>query len=140
MAMKSPENQTENQIIVFYDGVCALCNSSVKWLISTDKKRRLKYAPLQGETAKNLIDSKSRESLHSLVLWTGGKIYQRSEAFFEIVKIIGGFNRFWLIFSVFPTSWCNVVYDFVARNRYRWFGKYESCPIPKPEVRELFLE
>jgi predicted DCC family thiol-disulfide oxidoreductase YuxK len=138
--MKSAENQTENRIIVFYDGVCALCNHSVKWLISADKKRKLKYAPLQGETAKKLIDSNSRESLHSIVLFTGGKIYQRSEAFFEIVKIIGGIHRLWLIFSVFPISWTNMVYDFVARNRYRWFGKYESCPIPKPEVSQLFLE
>jgi len=140
LPMKSPDNQLENQHIVFYDGVCALCNRSVKWLISADRKKKLKYAPLQGKTAMQLIPSEKRKSLDSLVLWSEGKTYERSAAFFETVRIIGGIHRFWLIFSVLPTSWCNVVYDFVARNRYRWFGKYESCPIPKPEVRQLFLE
>lgn len=140
LLMKSPENQFENQHIVFYDGVCALCNRSVKRLITADRKRKLKYAPLQGKLAQQLLDFEDSNSLDSLVFWSNGKTFQRSAAFFEIVKTVGGINRVWLIFSVFPTSWSNLLYDFVARNRYRWFGKYENCPIPKPEVRQLFLE
>jgi len=143
---KSDNTQTtENKNIVLFDGVCALCNHSIDYLIKLDTDLNLKYAPLQGETAKTIF---SRHTIHDDALKSiifvkktaGGEIiYKRSDAVLESIKAIGGFWKIASLFKVIPKSIRDRIYDFIARNRYKWFGKYETCRLPSPEERELFL-
>ncbi len=131
--------------IVLFDGVCALCNHSIDYLIKLDKTLKLKYAPLQGETAKaifnrNTIDDDSLKSI-IFVQKSGDneRIFKRSDAVLESLKTVGGFWEIAAIFKIIPRFIRDSIYDFIARNRYKWFGKYDSCRLPTPEERELFL-
>lgn len=132
---------TLNHPIVFFDGVCNLCNASVQWLIKRDQKHQFRFAPLQGETAKvHLKITDENATPQSVILFENGKVYQKSSAALRIaVKL--GFPWFLAgIFFIIPRFFRDWVYDFIARNRYRWFGKQDACMIPTPELKALFLE
>ncbi len=132
--------------VVLFDGVCALCDSSVRFLLARDPAGKLAYAPLQGETARAALARHpgADESL-STILYVRGmgtkseQLYDRSDAAFEILRDLGGVWRFvaWLRFIPRPIR--NTVYDFIARRRYRWFGKFDACRLPKPGTNERFL-
>ncbi|HUQ68246.1 MAG TPA: DCC1-like thiol-disulfide oxidoreductase family protein [Planctomycetaceae bacterium] len=126
--------------IVFFDGVCGLCNFWVDFLISRDPDGRLAFAPLQGETARQLLSESDRQSLHSLVLWTQPWAYRKSAAVVRIAWQLGGVwsvlgTMLWLV----PLPIRNLGYDVVARNRYRLFGKKETCRMPTPAERTRLL-
>ena len=128
--------------LVLYDGLCGLCNSTVSWLLRIDRRRVLNYAPLQGETARQISLSLQRSetivfipNFHS----KDQKIFVRSEAILQILGAVGGGWKIAAIFRIIPRRIRDFVYDWIARNRRRWFGKYETCPIPAPEVRNRFL-
>lgn len=132
---------TPNHPIVFFDGVCNLCNASVQWLIKRDQKHQFRFAPLQGETAKvHLKITDENATPQSVILFENGKVYQKSSAALRIaVKL--GFPWFLAgIFFIIPRFFRDWVYDFIARNRYRWFGKQDACMIPTPELKALFLK
>lgn len=132
---------TLNHPIVFFDGVCNLCNASVQWLIKRDQKHQFRFAPLQGETAKvHLKITDENATPQSVILFENGKVYQKSSAALRIaVKL--GFPWFLAgIFFIIPRFFRDWVYDFIARNRYRWFGKQDACMIPTPELKALFLD
>lgn len=127
--------------VVFFDGVCGLCNSSVDFVLRHDVQGRLKFAPLQGETAARLLPSADRENLGSLVLWDNGRMYRRSPAVVRILWRLGPFWRLmggliWLV----PLPLRNAGYRLVAALRYRLFGKKETCRLPSPEERSRFLD
>lgn len=127
--------------IIFFDGVCGLCNRFVDFVIPRDKKRRFRYAPLQGETAKNKIGHLTElQTLKSVVYYEDGKTYTRSSAVLQIVAQLGG--PWWLakIFFLVPRFLRDHIYEFIAEHRYQWFGKRETCRFPTPEERELFLD
>jgi len=127
--------------IVFFDGVCNVCNFSVNRLINCDKKRILRYSSLQGECAATYLDKKSIEGLDSVVFYTQGKTYHKSEAAIQILIKLGGLYKFiGQFFSLIPNSVRNFIYDFVAKNRYRFFGKKEQCRVPTVEEKSLFLD
>lgn len=127
--------------IIFFDGLCNLCNGAVTFFITKDKKMQFFYASLQGETAKKLeIDKQLPEGTDSIVLYKEGKILTHAPAVFQILrkapwpwKIISA-GRF------LPKFITNGIYRWIAHNRYGWFGKRESCMMPKPEWKELFLD
>ena len=126
--------------IVFFDGVCALCNHSVQRLLKMDRKRRLKFAPLQGETARQRLPESDRQDLKTLVICDHRGTARYSTAVVRILWQIGGFygflgSCFWLI----PSPIRNWGYRFVSAHRYKWFGKHESCRMPLPGERERFL-
>jgi predicted DCC family thiol-disulfide oxidoreductase YuxK len=131
----------EQTPIVFFDGVCGLCNSSVDFVLRHDRRGRLKFSPLQGETAERLLPSEDRENLGSLVLWDGGRMFRRSSA---VVRILWRLGPLWRLLGgllwVIPLPLRNAVYRVVAGSRYRWFGKKETCRLPSPEERERFLD
>jgi predicted DCC family thiol-disulfide oxidoreductase YuxK len=132
---------TPNHPIVFFDGVCNLCNASVQWLIKRDKKHLFRFAPLQGETAKMHLKIADENAIpQSVILFKNGKVYQKSSAALRLaVKL--GFPWFLAgIFFIIPRFLRDWVYDFIARNRYRWFGKKDACMIPTPELKALFLK
>jgi predicted DCC family thiol-disulfide oxidoreductase YuxK len=132
--------------IVLYDGVCGFCNGSVRWLIERDSDARLRYAPLQGETAAALRARHPEipTELDTIVFVEGGpsgeRVWLRSAAVFRVLRELPPPWRWvarlrWLL----PQSVWDVAYRAFARRRYRWFGRLEACPIPSAELRARFL-
>jgi predicted DCC family thiol-disulfide oxidoreductase YuxK len=126
--------------IVFFDGVCGLCNTSVDFLIARDRRRVLRYAPLQGETAAARLDPRDIESLKSIVLADCDGVHRQSTAIVRTLRHLGGGWKLagWLLW-VIPRPLRNIGYRFVSANRYRLFGKKDACRMPTPEERALFL-
>ena len=130
-----------NSCVVFFDGVCNLCNSSVDFLIRIDRKQKLKFASLQSEYAKNHLTLPEKELLSSVVFLKNKKQYIKSEAAVEILKEIGGFYKFsGIILSIFPYWFLNIFYNLIANHRYRFFGKRETCRIPTEDEKKRFIE
>jgi predicted DCC family thiol-disulfide oxidoreductase YuxK len=127
--------------IVFFDGVCGLCNSSVDFVLRHDQRNRLRFAPLQGETAALLLPPADRQNLGSLVLWNDGRTYRRSTA---VVRVLWQLGPFWQFLGgllwVIPAPLRNAGYRVVAALRYRLFGKKSACRLPTPEERSRFLD
>lgn len=124
-----------------FDGVCNLCNAFVRFLIRNDPKELLQFSSLQGKFAQQLIvEQKIKPSMDSVVFYVDGNAFVKSDAVFQIIIVLGGFWRMFLIFKFLPASWLDVVYDFVARNRYQWFGKKSECVIPSPQLQKRFID
>ena len=134
--------------LVFYDGVCALCNGAVTFLVKRDRAGIFRFAPLQGQLAaevlpKYAIDPRDLDSIVVLEDWNGAgeRVLTRSNAVLSALRSLGGtWATLARIGSVVPAALRDVVYRTVARTRYRTFGKYDVCPIPPPEWRNRFLE
>lgn len=126
--------------IIFFDGVCGLCNSFVDFLFKLDAKRNvLQFATLQGQTAKELLPDDTTENINSLAFWVDGNVYYKSSGVFRILSKLQWYWKPLLVLLIIPTPVRNWAYDFVARNRYKWFGKKETCRLPLPEERAKFL-
>lgn len=126
--------------IVFFDGVCGLCNWSIDLCMKIDKNRRLRYAPLQGETAAELLDDETRANLNTLVFRSGGGNFIRSSAVVRILWAVGGGWALlgWLLWII-PKPVRDLGYILVSKNRYWMFGKKETCRMPTSEERERIL-
>ena len=130
------------QQIVFFDGVCTLCNRSVNFLIKHDKKGVLKFASLQSAFAKNtlpksLLDS---EALDSILFYTEGKYYEKSNSILKLCKTLGGFFYVLQLGYLLPPFLRNGVYTLIAKNRYRWFGTTAHCSVPTTDLKNRFLD
>lgn len=134
-----PVQKDQKKRIVFFDGICGLCNSFIDLLMREDKQNVLSYAPLQGQTAKELIPESNLIDLDTIMYYDNGKLFQKSDAVLRILGDIGGIWKLALVFKVVPLFVRNKVYDFVAGNRYKWFGKKEACRMPTKEEREKIL-
>ena len=130
------------QTSVFFDGVCNLCNRSVNFLISKDKKEVLKFASLQSEYAQNIIPKEllNRENLDTIIVYSDGQFYDRSNAVLKLCKVLGGGFYVVLIGYLIPRFVRDGLYRFIANNRYRWFGTQSQCRVPSPELKDRFLE
>ena len=130
-----------NPKIILFDGVCNLCNSSVTFVIKRDSKNRFKYAALQSEAGQALIEQHDIDTAttDSIILIDNDKTYSKSTAALRIAKNLSGGWPLLYGFMIVPTFLRNWVYDWVAQNRYTWFGKKESCMIPTPELQDKFL-
>jgi predicted DCC family thiol-disulfide oxidoreductase YuxK len=127
--------------IILFDGVCNLCNQSVQFVIRHDPNSRFRFAALQSdfgrsELTKHQLDS---DKLLSIVLLIGDKVYDRSRAALEIARRLDGLMPLMYVFVIVPPFIRNFVYDWIARNRYKWFGKIDECMIPTPELRARFI-
>ena len=128
------------QPIIFFDGVCNLCNGFVDWLMKADKKGIFKVASLQGETAKQMLkDPAVYTGLASVILFDEEGEHKKSAAVCRILKRLGGIYQVLGIFCFIPEGLRNGLYDFVAKNRYRWFGVRQTCRLPAPREQERFL-
>lgn len=127
--------------IILFDGVCALCNWSVKLLLRIDKRRAFVYAPLQGETAARLrqLHPEIPKDLDSFVYVDGDRVRLRSAAFVHAARRLPLPWRAGSLLWVIPGPLRDLLYRLVARIRYRVFGKYESCSVPADDVRDRFL-
>lgn len=128
--------------IILFDGVCNLCNGFVRFVIKQDTKGKIKFCSLQSETAKSILSAYdlNSETLNSVVLIANGKAYSKSDAALKIFQLLGGFWALTGIFFIIPRFFRNAVYNFVAKNRYRWFGSSASCELPSPETENRFLK
>lgn len=126
--------------IVFFDGVCGLCNSFVDFLIKRNKRGQLKFSPLQGSAAQQLLKEEYTQKLGTIVYYRNGEILTKSTAALRVYADLGGLRSIVFILFIFPRFIRNTVYDYIARNRYKWFGKKESCRIPSPEERQYFID
>lgn len=129
------------QNIIFFDGVCGLCNTFVDFVMPRDSKKVFKYSPLQGETAKKLLPPQDYQNMDSVILYKkNGQIFRRSAAVFEILKMLGGVWTPLYLFKVIPSPITDVFYNLTAKYRYKIFGMKESCRIPTPAERAQFLD
>lgn len=125
--------------IVFFDGICHLCNSFVDKVIQKDTSHQLRFAPLQGTTAKALLPPHLQENLNSVIFYSDGRFYEKSEAIHEILKILEKDAWFMKVFIFLPRGLQNWGYDLVAKLRYRLFGKSEYCRLPSDSEKKFLL-
>ena len=132
----------ENFSLILFDGVCNFCNSSVNKIIKHDKKNRFKFAALQSEIGKKLLKKHSIDSTKtdSIILIENNSAFTKSTAILKISKHLSGIYPLAYGFIIIPTFIRNFAYDFIARNRYKWWGKKDSCMIPTQEVKEKFIK
>ena len=131
----------EDQHIILFDGVCNLCNGTVLFIIKRDKKLKFKFASLQSETGQKIVTQfhLPAEDFDSFVYLKKGKLLLRSDAVLHVLKDLGYPWKIFFAFSVLPISFRDAVYDFIARNRFRFFGKRGACMIPTESTMERFL-
>lgn len=125
--------------IVYFDGVCGLCNTSVDWFMRRNKRKRLKFAALQGSTAQDQLKVDPDQEFDTIIFADRGEIHHRSTAIIKMCVRLGGGWVLMYGLMVFPRFIRDFVYNIVARNRYKWFGKKDSCRMPTPEERAFFL-
>ncbi|MGB0863499.1 MAG: thiol-disulfide oxidoreductase DCC family protein [Saprospiraceae bacterium] len=127
--------------VILFDGVCNLCNGFVQFTIERDKDQYFKFASLQSEVAKEILKpfGLDNQTLSTVILVENGKCYTKSTAGLRIMNQFGGLWSLVTVLLIFPKFIRDVVYDFIARNRYKWFGEKESCWIPTPELKQRFL-
>ncbi len=126
--------------IILFDGVCNLCNGLVKFMFKYDKKAVFSFASLQSESAQILlIKAGLTEVPDSVIVIKEGKALVKSDAALSIIQQLGGWFKLLLVVRLFPRSIRDRLYDEVAKRRYKWFGKKESCMIPTKEQRKRFL-
>jgi predicted DCC family thiol-disulfide oxidoreductase YuxK len=128
--------------IILFDGVCNFCNYWVNFAIKRDKKKKLRFTPLQGETAKQLLPQYdiNPTSLSSVILIDNGKAYTQSSAAIRICKYLNGGWKLFYGLMIIPKFIRDFFYNIIARNRYKWFGKRDECMVPTPELKDRFLE
>ena len=133
----------ENKKIVLFDGVCNLCNEAVQRIIKHDKKDVFRFASLQSDLGKKLVEERGLdpEEIDSIILIEPGVAYYRkSTAALEISRDLSGGYSLLKNFLYIPEVFRDWVYDLIASNRYKWFGKKEQCMIPTPELKAKFLD
>jgi predicted DCC family thiol-disulfide oxidoreductase YuxK len=133
---------TAPQFIVLFDGVCNLCNSSVQFILKRDKQKKFVFGSLQGSAGQLLLKKYNlpADNFHSFVLIEGEKVYTQSTAALRITKHL---KRGWQLlfgFIIVPKFLRDAVYKWIARNRYKWFGKRDTCRVPTPEEKGRFLD
>ena len=129
--------------IILFDGVCNLCSSAVQFIIENDKKDIFRFVSLQSDLGQEITTylGISSADLDSIILYQPGyAYYYKSQAVFEIAKELGGIYSISTIFSILPSSITDYLYDYIAKNRYKWYGKKEFCMIPTNDIKAKFLE
>lgn len=128
--------------IVLFDGACNLCNGAVRFIIERDPRCLFRFASLQSPAGADLARHHGfpGDQLRTVALIDGGRIYTRSSAALRIARRLSGPWKLLTLFAVVPRPLRDVVYDWIARNRYRWFGTAGTCRIPEPGLRDRFLE
>ncbi|QTD38027.1 DUF393 domain-containing protein [Polaribacter batillariae] len=136
-------NIPKNKKVILFDGVCNLCNNSVIKAIKYDKKNTFLFASLQSDAGKKITHYLGIDTtkIDSIILYEPNVSYDvKSTAALKVMNDFGGIWNLTKLLWLFPEAFRNFVYDVIAKNRYKWFGKKESCMIPTPELKAKFLE
>jgi predicted DCC family thiol-disulfide oxidoreductase YuxK len=137
------QNLPQHKKIILFDGRCNLCDTSVQFIIKRDTKDVFRFVSLQSNLGQELLQQLpiSTQKIDTIILYESDKVYYyKSQAIFEIVNNIGGIFYCLLIFKWLPIAITNTIYDYIAKNRYRWFGKKEQCLVPTKDLQSKFLE
>jgi predicted DCC family thiol-disulfide oxidoreductase YuxK len=127
--------------VLLFDGVCNLCNGIVDFIIRKDRKKQFRFISLQSEAGIAVLQRfPVPEGLDSVVLLHKGKVFTESDAAIEVARLLPLPWNMAVIFKIIPRPWRNSIYRKIARNRYRWFGKKDSCRLPSSEERAYFPE
>ena len=134
--------ENNEQTVIIYDASCNLCSSLVRFIIRLDKKEKFRFASLHSSFVKNKMPHVVSDELmpDSLIYFEEGNIYLRSDAALRVAKKLGGIMLITYIAFILPRNWRNGVYDYIAKNRYRWFGKREECMLGGKEIQDRFIE
>jgi predicted DCC family thiol-disulfide oxidoreductase YuxK len=134
-------SEVQNPVILF-DGVCNLCNGSVLFILNRDPSGIFRFAPLQSETGKNLLSKFDlpNDKFDSIILVENNEYYLRSTAALKILQRLGALWKIVFVFMLVPRPVRDYIYDIVARNRYKWYGKRAECMIPSSDIESRFLE
>lgn len=132
---------TQNKKIILFDGVCNLCNGSVVFIIKRDKKDVFRFAAIQSDEGQELIQKHNIDTskVDSILLIDGERYFSKSTAALKIARHLSSGYPLLFGFMILPRFFRNWVYDLIARNRYKWFGKKESCMIPTAELKAKFI-
>jgi predicted DCC family thiol-disulfide oxidoreductase YuxK len=136
------ESLPENKQLILFDGVCNLCNTSIQYVIKHDKANRFMFAPLQSAIGKQIItafDIDTNKTDSVLLYSNENGLSIKSTAALKMAKHLGFPRNLASIFFIVPAFIRNWVYDFIAKNRYKWYGKQDACMIPTPELKSKFL-
>lgn len=128
--MKAPDPYTKK--IIQFDGNCILCSRTIRFILKADRNRKFKFQTIQSA-------SLNRDEVESVIVKDGKRIYAHFDALLKIGKELGGIYRIIEITRILPRKWRYRLYEWIARNRYRWFGKKETCFLPTVEERERFI-
>lgn len=128
--------------VIFFDGVCGLCNRGVRFVVRRDRRGYFRFAALQGALAEQMLRPRGIDpaTLESFVLLENGQTFTQSDAVLEVVRQLDGAWPALRIFRWVPRGLRDAAYRFVARHRYRWFGRFDTCPAPSPELRARLLQ
>ncbi len=134
-------SDSDTNPMLFFDGVCGLCNSVVDWVLRNDRRGVVRFSPLQGQTAQQRLPDVDRERLDTVVFIEGDRITRRSTAIVRLLSHLGGIWTVlaWLLWLI-PWPLRDVGYRAVSKLRYRLFGKKETCRLPTPDERARFLD
>lgn len=134
------ENTLNSNPVILFDGVCNLCNSSVLFIIKHDPKKQFRFASLQGDYGQQVLKRFQLPSntLNSFILLKDDQIFTHSTGALKVAKELSGAWPLLYVFIILPAFIRNAVYQFIANNRYNWFGKKESCMVPSPALQSLF--
>lgn len=127
--------------ILLFDGVCNLCNKTVQFIIRADKKELFKFTSLQSTTGQRLLTKVKLPTSHfdSIVMIDEGKVYTKSTAALTVCKKLGGIWLFLYPLILIPKPFRDGIYQLIAKNRYKWFGKSNDCMLPSPDIKKRFL-
>jgi len=130
-----------NHPIILFDGLCNFCNGAINFVLKQDKKGIFRFAPLQPEAGQKLLKqyNLSTKDFESFVLIDDGKVYKKSAASLRVMNKLPWYWKEVQILWIVPSFIRNAIYDFIAKNRYKWFGKKEQCMMPTSELRSRFL-
>ncbi|WP_226036848.1 thiol-disulfide oxidoreductase DCC family protein [Aquibacillus saliphilus] len=127
--------------VILFDGMCNLCNGSVQFIINRDPSGHFKFASLQSEIGKQLVNKHGiPETIDSFIVIENGKVYYKSSAALRVSRNLKGLWKLASVFRLIPRPLRDAIYRIVARNRYKWFGKRDECMIPTPKNKKRFLE
>jgi predicted DCC family thiol-disulfide oxidoreductase YuxK len=128
--------------LILFDGVCNFCNASVNFVIARDPKKNFRFAPFQSSAGQDLLKKFGllATDLDTMVLIEDGRVFTRSTAGLKIARRLSSLWPLLYAFMIVPRFFRDAVYNVVARNRYRWWGRRDACMVPTPEVRERFLD
>jgi len=131
-----------NEAVIIYDGSCFLCNGLINWIIRFDSGKYFRFTSLQSTFAQNILVQVQKQSLSydSVLLFENGRIYSHSSAVLQIIKHLKGWVQLFLIFWIIPRPIRDLIYNFIANHRYRWFGRSSECILPPPELKDRFIE
>jgi len=136
------ENLPKDKKIILFDGVCNLCDATVQFIIKRDRKDIFRFVPIQSDLGQQIIQHIGIDTskTDSIILYEPGKAYYyKAQAALKIATALGGIFKLMGIFNILPNRLSNSVYDYVAKNRYKWYGKKDECMIPTTQMRAKFL-